>query len=332
MPGKVDIVNNGPDSTITLNGDNGMISTGGHGANGQLLLSTTDGVIRIGLNANNGNVHLHRLPPAGTTGMGALMGALTIRLDADTGDLLIGGGGVGGELVLLGSTATQHDAAHATIHLRAEDAIVRVGGAGQDGDVVLLDAKGKAKMRLIGSHGHVWLGGNGQAGLLTLFPAGVENVTDTTKASMFLDGNKGDIVLQNADCAEDFDVAETEAAEPGAVMVIAEDGRLRHCTEAYDRRVAGVVSGAGEYRPGIVLDRRASASPRAALAMVGKAYARVDAGHGAIAAGDLLTTSPTPGHAMKAVDERRAFGAVLGKALGAHHDGTGLIPIVIALQ
>src|SRR5262249_40585093 len=132
MPGKVDIVNNGPDATITLNGDSGMISAGGHGANGSIVLSGKAGAFRIGANGEQGVIHLHALPPAGATGLGALMGALTIKLDADTGDVLIGGGGVGGELVLLGSGAVQHDAAHATIHLRAEDAIVRVGGAGQD--------------------------------------------------------------------------------------------------------------------------------------------------------------------------------------------------------
>jgi hypothetical protein len=48
--------------------------------------------------------------------------------------------------------------------------------------------------------------------------------------------------------------------------------------------------------------------------------------------GDLLTTSPTAGHAMKADDTGRAFGAVIGKALAPMENGTGLIPILIALQ
>jgi hypothetical protein len=51
-----------------------------------------------------------------------------------------------------------------------------------------------------------------------------------------------------------------------------------------------------------------------------------------IEVGDLLTTSPTPGHAMKATDPVRAFGAVIGKALRALGDGQGLIPILVALQ
>ena len=34
----------------------------------------------------------------------------------------------------------------------------------------------------------------------------------------------GDIRLTNADCAEEFDVADTALAEPGTVMVIGEEG------------------------------------------------------------------------------------------------------------
>jgi hypothetical protein len=35
---------------------------------------------------------------------------------------------------------------------------------------------------------------------------------------------------------------------------------------------------------------------------------------------------------MKASDPTRAFGAVLGKALRAHSEGRGLVPILVALQ
>ena len=50
------------------------------------------------------------------------------------------------------------------------------------------------------------------------------------------------------------------------------------------------------------------------------------------AAADLLTTSASPGHAMKASEPLRAFGAVIGKALRPLAEGQGLIPILIALQ
>jgi rRNA processing protein Krr1/Pno1 len=61
-------------------------------------------------------------------------------------------------------------------------------------------------------------------------------------------------------------------------------------------------------------------------------YCKVDARHGSIEVGDLLTTSDTPGHAMKATDSLKAFGSVIGKALRPLKEGQALIPILIALQ
>jgi len=142
----------------------------------------------------------------------------------------------------------------------------------------------------------------------------------------------GDVKLVGGDCAEDFDLVESEAAEPGTVMVIDEDGALRRGWRAYDRRVAGVVCGAGDHRPGIILDRRDGAPRRLPVALVGKVNCRVDAEYGSIEVGDLLTTSATPGHAMKASDPGNAFGAVIGKALRRWERGHGLIPILVSLQ
>jgi hypothetical protein len=142
----------------------------------------------------------------------------------------------------------------------------------------------------------------------------------------------GDVVLNNADCAEDFNIADPELIEPGMVMVLDENGALVRCRQSYDRRVAGVVSGAGKYRPAIVLDKQPARSGRLPISLVGKVYCRVDASNGPIAPGDLLTTSTTPGHAMRLSDPARGFGASLGKALEPHREGCGLIPILIALQ
>ncbi|MCA3561806.1 MAG: hypothetical protein IOC82_12335 [Aestuariivirga sp.] len=170
-------------------------------------------------------------------------------------------------------------------------------------------------------------------------PAGVsalhvEHITDGTAA--FFKGNvivTGDVSFPGADCAEEFVIADAAPAEPGSVMVMAADGRLLPCTEAYDRAVAGVVAGAGDLRPGIVMGRDpADTRRRSPIALVGRTFCKVDAAYGAIATGDLLTSSATPGHAMKAADPARAFGAVIGKAMAPHAAGTGLIPILVALQ
>jgi hypothetical protein len=141
-----------------------------------------------------------------------------------------------------------------------------------------------------------------------------------------------DLKLMNADCAEEFDISEAEEIEPGTVMVTGETGALQQNRQAYDKRVAGVISGAGGYKPGIVLDKRPTANRRMPVALVGKVYCKVDASYAPIEVGDLLTTSPTPGHAMKANDPQKAFGAVIGKALRPISSGCGLVPILIALQ
>jgi hypothetical protein len=142
----------------------------------------------------------------------------------------------------------------------------------------------------------------------------------------------GDIRLNNADCAEDFDVANAETVEPGTVMVLGDDATLQPSQSAYDKRVAGVVSGAGDYKPGIVLDKQSSRPGRRPIALLGKVYCKVDASYAPVKIGDLLTTSPTPGHAMKATDQGKAFGSVIGKALRPLDESKGLIPILIALQ
>lgn len=146
---------------------------------------------------------------------------------------------------------------------------------------------------------------------------------------------EGDVVLvgnHTADYAEDFDVVPGVTVDPGTVMILDDSGALRPSEGTYDRRVAGVISGAGDYRPGIVLDKQARTQGRMPLALVGKVFCKVDASQGPIAVGDLLTTSATPGHAMAAADPARALGAIIGKALQPVTRGQGLIPILVALQ
>ncbi len=142
----------------------------------------------------------------------------------------------------------------------------------------------------------------------------------------------GDVILSGADCAEEFDVAEATIIEPGTVVVLDQDGALHQSQQAYDKKVAGVISGAGDYEPGLILDRRQLQDNRLPVALVGKVYCKVDAQYAPVEVGDLLTTSPTPGHAMKAEDPFKAFGAVIGKALRGLQNGQGLVPILVALQ
>lgn len=180
--------------------------------------------------------------------------------------------------------------------------------------------------------GNIWLGGNGADSDLVIFPSGATNTSSTDQATFHLNGEAGDIILKNADCAEAFDIAFASALDAETVMVLDAEGALRESTEAYDKKVAGVLSGEGEYRPGIVLDRKGPRGNRRPLALVGKVFCKVDVECAPVEVGDLLTTSPTPGHAMKAADPARAFGAIIGKALRPLREGKGLIPFLVALQ
>jgi hypothetical protein len=142
----------------------------------------------------------------------------------------------------------------------------------------------------------------------------------------------GDVILQNADCAEEFDVDDPGELSPGTVVCIGPEARLRMSSEAYDHQVAGVVAGAHDLRPGIVLGRDPGASGQVPVALLGRVWCKADACGGIIEVGDLLTTAATPGHAMKAADVQRSFGAVIGKALDRLTQGRGYIRVLVALQ
>lgn len=197
-----------------------------------------------------------------------------------------------------------------------------------------------------GGHGSLFLGGENKAGSLWIrnnagrdvivLDGGSNNMVMRNAAgrdSMRFDGDSGDIILANADCAEDFDVSNSAEVEPGTVMVIEQEGMLKECDLPYDKRVAGVVSGAGNYKPGLLLDKRKSVKNRSSISLMGKVLCKVDSKSSPIDVGDLLTTSSTKGHAMKAVDPVKAFGSVIGKALKPLEKGSReMIPVLVALQ
>jgi hypothetical protein len=176
-------------------------------------------------------------------------------------------------------------------------------------------------------------GGSG-AGILILKDAdGHETLRlDGTSGAIAVKGS-GDITLRGADCAEDFEIADGEEdLEPGSVVVVDEAGKLQLATTPYDRRVIGVLSGAGAHRPAVVMGREQASTRAMPLPLMGKTYCKTDADRAPIVLGDLLTTSPTPGHAMKATDPNRAFGATIGKALRPLGKGMDLIPILVAFR
>lgn len=138
-----------------------------------------------------------------------------------------------------------------------------------------------------------------------------------------------------SDLAEPFPI--TKAEQPvseGEVVVIddANPGQLKLTDQPYDTRVAGVISGANGIHPGIQMQQQGLLEGGKNVALTGRVYVQADTSNGAIKPGDLLTTSCTPGRAMRVSDHSRAQGAILGKAMTALKTGHGMVLVLVTLQ
>lgn len=142
-------------------------------------------------------------------------------------------------------------------------------------------------------------------------------------------------ITGGSDIAEPFNVAADGAIEPGMVVSIdpAGNGGLRVASAAYDHGVVGIISGANGVNPGLTLTQQGTiADGQHPVALTGRVWVRADAADGPIVAGDLLTTSARPGHAMKAADRERSYGATIGKAMTSLDSGTGYVLVLVNLQ
>lgn len=343
--GTLELTDSDGRTTISLDGDSADLTLGGNGSGTVVLKSSSDDE-SIRLDAESCSLEMGGSQPA-RIHLRDSLGRRTIRLDSKTGyvqakglagEVHVGGHGEDGSLYLNnrdGDSTVRVNAGaslelgghghYGSLYLATGANKKMISMYGRSGEIVLYSGPRQESIRLSGETGNVRLGGAGHDGDLFL-----QNKHDET--TIHLDGETGAVHVPNADCAEDFPLAAGVRLEAGDVVVFDESSALRRSERPYDKRVAGVISGAGDTRPGIVLGRRREVEPRLPVALVGKVNCRVDAAFGAIEVGDLLTTSPRPGHAMKAGDPARAFGAVLGKALRPLAEGDGIIPVLVTLR
>lgn len=140
-------------------------------------------------------------------------------------------------------------------------------------------------------------------------------------------------ITGGSDLAENFEVSD----EVKAGMIVAIDeknaGKLILARGAYNRRVAGVVSGANNLSAGMILPNLDVGKNVLPVALSGRVWVYAEAGKNPIKPGDLLTTSDTPGYAMKVTNYRRAQGAIIGKAMTELKAGEkGLVLVLVSLQ
>src|SRR5256886_13832474 len=172
---------------------------------------------------------------------------------------------------------------------------------------------------------HLNINSSGWVGVGTATPAALLHVAGNAQ----VDGNIA---------AKYQDVAEWVKAGPdvpaGTVVVIDPQAPDRAMTssQAYDTRVAGVVSA----RPGLLLGEEGP--DKAKIAHSGRVKVKVDARYGAIRTGDLLVCSPTPGYAMRSEPvivggtSMHRPGTLIGKALEPLAGGESEILVLLILQ
>jgi len=139
-------------------------------------------------------------------------------------------------------------------------------------------------------------------------------------------------IMGGSDLAEHFAVV--AVAKPGLVVAIdpGHPGQLSIARNAYNRRVAGVISGANKLEAGMVLPDLPGSKNSLPVALSGRVWVYCDATRSPIQPGDLLTTSNTPGHAMKVTNHAKAQGAIIGKAMTGLKSGRGLVLVLVTLQ
>jgi len=285
-----------------------------------------------------------------------LAGDWYIRSADDTGRVVIqdtggivGIGGTPGDTAQLTVTSTSEE--HAMLAFSLDDVQPTINAI-NIGSGAVIWASGNSDTSLGG--GGLIVAGNAEALNVSIDANEIMARDNGAAAGLLINREGGDVIVGSAsggtsklitpvlqitggaDFSEMFDVGGDVEAQPGMVVVIDPNkpGRLVLSTMEYDRKVAGIISGAGGVATGMTMGHDGTiADGKHPVALTGRVYCLVDASSGAIEPGDMLTTSATPGHAMKAIDISTAGGAIIGKAMTSLAQGEiGLVLVLVNLQ
>lgn len=281
-------------------------ATGGGIFNGPVGIETANPAFTLDV---AGTVRATGVGLFGGVGVGTTSPAFTLDV---TGSLRAGGGG----LIQRGVTGPRETLAALE---------VKVGPTGEAGLLVNESASnGNAVLKLIKQ----------TAGTGDFLKCTASALTETQKCHITSAGS----FVAGSDFAESLEARGSASAyEPGDVIVLsmAQPGAVEKAARPYDTRVVGIFS----TRPAVLgADKEGDTriDPQdIPVAVIGIVPTKVTAENGPIEPGDLLTTSSTVGHAMKAKPvvvggiEIYPTGTILGKAMGALPSGTGVIKILL---
>ena len=214
--------------------------------------------------------------------------------------------------------------------------IVEFGSFGQNGNEINLYSLGGTKSAVLSA-------GDGQntTGILKLTN---QNGSETIRLfGNYGQSSKGRVVTSEleitggSDLAEHFDITTSTEEEvlPGHLVSLDENesGKLILTNKKYDKNIVGIVSGANGVGTGMIMRQRESiADGDYPVALVGRTYVRANTENGNIQIGDLLTSSSTEGEVMKVKKHRKAYGAIVGKAMSALTDEKGYVLVLINLN
>jgi hypothetical protein len=273
--------------------------------------------------SNGGTLNLYDAEQDLRFALSASTGTMTVRNNSGETKITLNGNSVGsaGEISLFDTNGNE------TIELLGAES------SGTGGQILLRNGAGTQTIEIDGD----WAG-TGEGFIQLRKANGVSTIT--LDADVNGDGRITTQELQitgGSDLSEQFNIMPAGHVQPEPGMVVSihpqRVGELIVSTKAYDRTVAGVVSGAGGVKPGMLMGQAGTAADgHSPVALTGRVYVLCDASAGPIGPGDLLTSSAIPGHAMKVCDHSRAPGAVLGKAMSSLSEGRGLVLVLVSLQ